>query len=100
MEARITHRDAQPVQSGPAQLEQWLVEFAPETPPDIDPLMGWVSSTDVKQQVRMAFPSQAEAEAYCRRHGVEYVVRPQIRHVRRRTYADNFREWPDGVPVR
>jgi ETC complex I subunit conserved region len=98
MEARISHREARPVQSGPARMEQWLVEFAPETPPDTDPLMGWLSSTDANQQLRMAFATQAEAEGYCRRRGLDYVVHPVIHRSPHRSYAENFEPADEGGP--
>ncbi len=91
MEVRIVHLGAAPVQSGPARDHGWVVEFEPEAPPGHDPLMGWTSSTDPRQQVRLTFPSLAAAEAYCRREGLDWVVHlPHRRGGRRRSYADNF----------
>lgn len=90
-EARIMRHDAAPVQSGPARLERWIVEFEPQSPSEPDPLMGWSTSKDVCQQVRIPFDSLAEAETYCRREGLSWVVRrPRARPRRPRSYADNF----------
>ncbi len=95
--ARIIRRDAQPVQSGPALLEEWMVEFEPLEAPTTDPLMGWVSSTDMLQQVHLGFATLAEAETYCRRLGVPYVIQaPVRRHHRPRSYADNFIPFDEG----
>ena len=36
--------------------------------------MGWTSSGDMRQQVRLSFPTKEEAIAYCERHGIAYQV--------------------------
>jgi hypothetical protein len=54
-------------------------------------LMGWTSSADMRQQVRLHFASKQEAIAYCERHGIPYQVfeaKPLVR--RTIAYADNF----------
>jgi hypothetical protein len=53
--------------------------------------MGWTSSGDMKQQVRLNFPSKEEAIAYCERHGIAYQLF-EAKEPARRTiaYADNF----------
>lgn len=97
-EARIYRRSAAPVQSGTARTAEWIVEFEPAQPPDIDPLMGWLSSGDVLQQVRMSFADLGSAEAYCRREGIPYTVtRPVMRPHRPRTYAENFESVDGGA---
>ena len=53
--------------------------------------MGWTSSSDVRQQVRMRFDSKEEAIAYCEQNGLPYRVfefNPPKRVVQ--GYADNF----------
>lgn len=98
-EARIVCHDPHPVQAGPHRLEQWVVEFEPEAKPGIEPLMGWTSSTDMLQQVRIPFATLAAAETYCRRRGLAYVIQaPRHRKRRPRSYADNFQPGPDGGP--
>lgn len=101
VEARISWRAPNPMQSAPAHEDEWVVEFEPLARPGIDPLMGWVSSCDVLQQVHMTFPSREAAEAYCRRQGVPFTVTPRPRSRRapkRRSYTDNFLPFPDGRP--
>ena len=91
IEARVFSADAAPVQSGPARRNQWIVEFEPISATGIDALMGWSSSSDVRQQVRLVFGSLAAAEEYCRREHLPYTVTPPRRHPRRpRPYSDNF----------
>ena len=36
--------------------------------------MGWTSSGDMRQQVRLRFDTVEEAIAYCERHGIAYQV--------------------------
>ena len=37
---------------------------------EVDPLMGWTSSTDMNGQVRLNFDSKEEAVEYAERHGI------------------------------
>ena len=80
------------MQSGLANIRQWVLEFAPSTPREIEPLMGWTSSADTRRQVTLHFPTKEEAIAYAERHGISYVIEePKERAVRPKSYADNFR---------
>ena len=88
----IVRHDAYPMQAGPARQEAWVAEFEPVTAPEIDPLMGWTSSTDMMQQVRIPFATLAAAEVWCRGRGLDYTIHAPRRGPRqRRTYGDNFR---------
>ena len=35
------------MQSGTANTKEWVLDFAPEQPREIEPLMGWTSSGDI-----------------------------------------------------
>jgi hypothetical protein len=79
------------MQSGFANTRAWVVDFDPSEPRQVEPLMGWTSSGDMKQQLRLRFASEAEAIAYCERHGIAYQLfeaRPATRRIM--SYADNF----------
>jgi hypothetical protein len=69
-----------------------VLEFEQEKPREIEPLMGWTSSADMKQQIRLRFDSREEAVAYAEREGIAYRVEEPT-EVKRRTmsYADNFK---------
>jgi PAS domain S-box-containing protein len=57
----------------------------------LDASLGWTSSADVRQQVRLLFGSKAEAIAYCEQNGLPYRVfepAPPKRVIQ--NYADNF----------
>jgi NADH dehydrogenase ubiquinone Fe-S protein 4 len=91
MNARIYKPEKTAMQSGLAKTKDWVLDFAPEQAREIEPLMGWTSSGDMRQQVRLRFDSKAEAEAFCRRHGIAYQVfeaKPTMR--RAISYSDNF----------
>ncbi|TCP44185.1 ETC complex I subunit [Rhodovulum marinum] len=93
MRARIYQPSKTATQSGQAKTHQWVLEFAPASPREIDPLMGWTSSADTQAQVRLKFDSREAAEDYARRHGIDAVViRPKTRkpNVRPMGYAENF----------
>jgi len=92
MTARISRPARTATQSGQARTKRWLLEFEPNGAREIDPLMGWTSSRDMRQQVRLWFSSKEEAIAYAERAGLAYEVRePQSRTRRVMSYADNFR---------
>ena len=74
-----------------AQTKSWVLDFEQASPKAIEPLMGWTSSADVRQQVQLRFDSRAEAIAYCEQNGLAYRVfepNPPKRIVQ--AYADNF----------
>ena len=80
------------MQSGLANTRQWVLEFAPSTPREIEPLMGWTSSRDTRRQVTLNFPTKEEAIAYAERHGLSYSLEePNERVIRPKSYSDNFR---------
>jgi hypothetical protein len=79
------------VQSGRANTKRWVLEFEPTSPPELEPLMGWVASTDTQKQVRLVFPSRESALAFADRHGWDYTVHePRERTVRPKSYAEQF----------
>ena len=51
MAARIYKPAQTAMQSGPARTKEWVLEYEPEAPREIDPLMGWTSSRDMKSQI-------------------------------------------------
>ncbi|MEX0758183.1 MAG: ETC complex I subunit [Tistlia sp.] len=96
MQVRIYRLSKTAMQSGRALTDNWVVEHEPLEGRRVEPLMGWTSSGDTRQQLRLFFKSQAEAEAYARRNGLMYSVeQPHERTVRPKAYGDNFR--PDKL---
>ena len=91
MTARIFKPAKNAMQSGQAQTKEWRLEYEPEQPRAIEPLMGWTSSGDMKQQLTLHFDSKDEAVAYCEARGIPYqVIEPKLSAPRQMAYADNF----------
>ena len=91
MVARIYKPAKTAMQSGKANTKAWVLDFEPEQPREVEPLMGWTSSGDMRQQVRLRFGSKDEAVAYCEREGIPYEILPDNEPARRTiSYADNF----------
>jgi hypothetical protein len=92
MIARIYKPTQTAMQSGSARTKEWVLEYEPEAPREIDPLMGWTSSRDMRSQVQLQFATKEEAIAYAERSGIAYrLVEPKLRAAVRKSYSDNFR---------
>ncbi len=92
MTARIYRPSRTTTQSGIAMTKLWVLEFDPAAPRQIDPLMGWTSSGDMKSQVRLNFATKEEAIAYAGKNGLSYRVedrKPAPRKIQ--SYSDNFK---------
>lgn len=93
MTARIYRPAKSAMSSGQAKTREWVLEFVSDTGREVDPLMGWTSSSDMQAQVRMKFPTKEAALDYAREHGIDAVVtEPKTRkpNVRARGYGENF----------
>ena len=92
MPARIFRPSKTAMQSGKAKTHEWMLQFEQEVPRSVEPLMGYTSSADTRQQLRMAFPTKEAAIEYAERNGIPYVVsEPHDPKRRVVAYADNFR---------
>ncbi len=92
MSARIFSPAKTAMQSGKAKTGYWVLEFDPEKPRKIDPLMGYTTSGDMKSQIRLNFPTREEAVAYAEKNGIAYRVElPNEAKRRQISYAENFR---------
>jgi hypothetical protein len=92
MSARIYSPAKTAMQSGKAKTGHWVLEFEPEKPRRIDPLMGYTTSGDMKSQIRLTFNTREEAVAYAEKHGIAFRVQePKEAKRRQISYAENFR---------
>lgn len=102
MKVRIYQPSKSAMQSGRAKTGKWLLEYETVSRREPEPLIGWVSSEDTLNQVRLSFATAEEAAEFARGKGWDYVVQPpHERKVRPRNYTDNFRYVPpadDTVP--
>jgi hypothetical protein len=92
MQVRIYQPPKTAMQSGRANTSRWVLEFEPDSPRQVEPLMGWTSSRDTKGQLRLRFETAEEAVAYAKKHGLMYTLeKARETRVRPKAYADNFR---------
>lgn len=93
MRARIYQPARTAMSSGTAKTKGWVLEFAPNSAREVDPLMGWTSSSDTQSQVRLQFATKEDAQEYAAAHGIEVQVQePNKRKVNIRPggYGENF----------
>ncbi|WP_299965210.1 ETC complex I subunit [uncultured Roseobacter sp.] len=93
MRARIYQPAKTAMQSGTAKTHSWVLEFAPASAREVDPLMGWTSSSDMQSQVRLRFVTKEAAMDYARDHGLDADVQePKKRrpNIRAGGYGENF----------
>ena len=98
MLARIFKPTKTAMQSGKAKTRQWVLEYVPEKPREVEPLMGWTSSGDMRQQVHLSFETKEDAIAYAEREGIPYQVEePCTPRPKAMAYSDNFRYGRRGL---
>jgi hypothetical protein len=91
MPARIYKPAKTAMQSGLANTKAWALDFDLAEPRTVEPLMGWTSSGDTRQQLRLRFDTKEEAVAYCERHGIAYQLSEATPAARIGvSYSDNF----------
>ncbi len=84
------------MQSGRARISDWILEHEPSGRHIVEPLMGWTSSNDTLRQVRLKFPTRADAVAFAQKKGWSYILLPEnIRRLKPRNYSDNFKYIPE-----
>ncbi|GLQ09853.1 oxidoreductase [Devosia yakushimensis] len=92
MTARIYRPARNAMQSGKGKSKSWVLVHEPAAPREIDPLMGYTTSTDTRQQIKLSFDTLELAEAYAQKNGIAYSVQPAHDATPKRvSYPDNFR---------
>ena len=100
MRARIYQPARNAMQSGTGKTKNWVLEYGQSSAREVDPLMGWTSSSDTQAQVKLRFDSREAAEAYATANAIEFdVAEPQKRKamIRQRGYGENFATDRRGV---
>lgn len=93
MRARIYKPARTAMSSGTAKTRQWVLEHVAETAREVDPLMGWTSSSDTQAQVKLSFETKQAALEYARENGIEAIVQEPHRrkpNIRPGGYGENF----------
>ena len=92
MLARIYQPAKNAMQSGKARTKKWALEFEPERAREIEPLMGWTASSDMRQQVSLDFDTLEEAVAYAKKNAISFqIYEPHQVVAKAKSYSDNFR---------
>ncbi len=78
----IIYRPARSAITSAPRPNYWILEFEPSRPPQMDPLMGWISSDDPYRSIRLKFPDRDSAVAFAEQQDWRYVVQ-EDRPVRR-----------------
>lgn len=100
MRARIYKPTKTAMSSGTAKTKHWVLEYVSETAREVDPLMGWTSSSDTQAQVKLEFDTKEAALDYAKEHGIETVVqeaKSRSVNIRPGGYGDNFATNRRGV---
>ena len=92
MTARIYRPARSAMQSGKGKAKQWVLVHEQTEAREIEPLMGYTSSSDTRTQSRLTFDTLEEATGYAEKHGIPYQVLPEHKSTPKQTvYSDNFR---------
>lgn len=93
MPARIYQPSRTAMSSGTAKTKHWVLEYVSGSTREVDPLMGWTSSSDTQAQVKLTFDTKEEALDYAKDQGIEAIVtEPKKRkpNIRQGGYGENF----------
>ena len=79
------------MQSGRGKTKQWLAEYKSEIDSTKDKLMGWISSSDTRNQIKLFFDTKEQAVDWAKKNNYQfYVIEPQKRNIKPKSYASNF----------
>ena len=79
-----------PMQSGLAKKDTWILEFKTKDPTK-NPLMGWESSSDTYTELKLEFSSKELAINYAKKKKIDFeLIKPRKRKTVKKSYADNF----------
>lgn len=71
----IIYRPARSAMTSAPRPNYWILEFEPSRPPQIEPLMGHISSDDPYRPIRLKFPDRDSAVDFAERQDWRYIVR-------------------------
>ncbi len=95
MRVKIYKMAKSATQSGRGRVDSVILERDDLGPRTADPLMGWVSSSDTRNQIRLRFTSIDDAVRYATENNYDYTVDPvHARQIKPRNYTDKFKYIP------
>ena len=79
-----------PMQSGLAKNNKWILEFKTNDP-TTNPLMGWESYSDTYSELKLEFSSKELAINFAKKKKIDFeLIEPRKRKTVKKSYADNF----------
>ena len=91
MTIRIYKPSKSSMQSGLGKTKQWLAEYVNEKDKIKDNLMGWNSSLDTKEQIKMFFDTKEHAIEWSKKTNEQGIaIEPKERKIKPKNYASNF----------
>ena len=88
--AKIYQPTKTAMQSGLGKTKNWFLEFETKNT-EINPLMGWESSTDTLSEVKLQFSTKDSAINYAKKNNIDYyIIEPQKKKIVKKSYTDNF----------
>ena len=78
------------MQSGLGKSDKWVIKFETEIT-NINPLMGWETSSNTLSELNLEFKTKELAIEYAKKNKIDFeVIEPQKRKTVKKSYADNF----------
>ena len=78
------------MQSGRGKLKDWILEFETREP-KTNALMGWETSDDTLEEVKLKFSSKEKAVEYAEANDIVYsVIEPKQKEFVIKSYEENF----------
>ena len=79
------------MQSGLGKTKQWVAEYVDKEDKIKDTLMGWNSSLDTKEQIKMFFATKDQAIVWAKNNNEQFIViEPKERKIKPKNYSSNF----------
>ena len=78
------------MQSGFGKNNKWVLEFYTENE-NLNPLMGWETSTNTLSELKIEFFSKESAINYAKKNNIDFdLIEPKKRKIVKKSYSDNF----------
>ena len=78
------------MQSGKARTKFWILDFN-KSNSNKDFVMGWTSSSNTDEQIKLKFETQEQAIAYAKENNIQFEITTYKKNkLIIKTYADNF----------
>jgi hypothetical protein len=88
--AKIYQPSKTAMQSGKARTKFWVLEFE-KSNSSKDFVMGWTSSSNTNEQVKLKFETQEQAIKYAEQNNIQFVlIATKPNKLIIKAYADNF----------